>query len=48
VTAIEGENHLAPLQLASGLIAFRKAHTARLALSQEGEGPKPAFDLPDG
>jgi len=25
------ENHLALLQLASGLIAFKKAHTARLA-----------------
>jgi len=28
------ENHLALLQLASGLIAFKKAHAARLALSQ--------------
>jgi putative transposase len=27
------ENHLALLQLASGLIAFKKAHTARLALA---------------
>ena len=30
------ENHLALLQLASGLIAFKKAHTARLALAQPG------------
>ena len=30
------ENHLALLQLASGLIAFKKAHAARLALSQTG------------
>jgi putative transposase len=30
------ENHLALLQLASGLIAFKKAHTARLALAQTG------------
>jgi putative transposase len=29
-------NHLALLQLASGLIAFKKAHTARLALAQPG------------
>jgi putative transposase len=28
------ENHLALLQLASGLIAFKKAHAARLALAQ--------------
>ena len=30
------ENHLALLQLASGLIAFKKAHAARLALAQAG------------
>ena len=30
------ENHLALLQLASGLIAFKKAHTARLAHTQPG------------
>ncbi len=30
------ENHLALLQLASGLIAYKKAHTARLALAQPG------------
>ena len=30
------ENHLALLQLASGLIAFKKAHAARLALTQTG------------
>jgi putative transposase len=30
------ENHLALLQLASGLIAFKKAHAARLALTQPG------------
>ena len=30
------DNHLALLQLASGLIAFKKAHTARLALAQPG------------
>jgi len=30
------ENHLALLQLASGLIAFKKAHAARLALAQPG------------
>ena len=30
------ENHLALLQLASGLIAFKKAHTARLATAQPG------------
>jgi putative transposase len=30
------ENHLALLQLASGLIAFKKAHTARLAANQPG------------
>ena len=30
------ENHLALLQLASGLIAFKKANTARLALAQTG------------
>ncbi len=29
-------NHLALLQLASGLIAFKKAHTARLAHAQAG------------
>jgi len=29
-------NHLALLQLASGLIAFKKAHAARLALAQPG------------
>ena len=29
-------NHLALLQLAAGLIAFKKAHTARLALTQAG------------
>jgi len=30
------ENHLALLQLASGLIALKKAHTARLAAAQSG------------
>ena len=30
------ENHLALLQLASGLIAFKKAHAARLAIAQPG------------
>ena len=30
------ENHLALLQLASGLIALKKAHAARLALAQTG------------
>ena len=30
------ENHLALLQLASGLIAFKKAHAARLAVAQTG------------
>lgn len=30
------ENHLAFLQLACGLIAFKKANTARLALAQTG------------
>ena len=30
------ENHLALLQLACGLIAFKKAHAARLALAQAG------------
>ena len=30
------ENHLALLQLASGLIAFKKANTARLTLAQTG------------
>ena len=30
------ENHLALLQLASGLIAFKKAHAARGALTQPG------------
>jgi hypothetical protein len=30
------QNHLALLQLASGLIAFKKAHTARLATTQPG------------
>jgi putative transposase len=30
------ENHLALLQLASGLIAFKKAHVARHALTQSG------------
>jgi putative transposase len=30
------ENHLALLQLASGLIAFKKAHAARRALTQPG------------
>ena len=30
------ENHLALLQLASGLIAFKKAHAAQLALAQPG------------
>ena len=29
-------NHLALLHLASGLIAYKKAHAARLALSQPG------------
>ena len=30
------ENHLALLQLASGLIAFKKANAAQLALAQPG------------
>ena len=30
------ENHLALLQLASGLIAFKKAHLAELAAAQPG------------
>ena len=30
------ENHLALLQLASGLIAFKKAHAAQLAATQAG------------
>ncbi len=30
------ENHLALLHLASGLIAFKKAHTARIATTQPG------------
>ncbi len=30
------ENHLALLQLASGLIAFKKAHAARLATALQG------------
>jgi hypothetical protein len=30
------ENHLALLQLASGLIAFKRAHAARLSLAQTG------------
>ena len=30
------ENHLALLQLGSGLIAFKKAHAARLATTQPG------------
>ena len=30
------QNHLALLMLASGLIAFKKAHAARLALAQPG------------
>jgi putative transposase len=30
------QNHLALLQLACGLIAFKKAHAARLALAQTG------------
>ena len=30
------ENHLALLQLASGLIAFKKAHVAQLAAAQPG------------
>ena len=30
------QNHLALLQLASGLIAFKKAHAARLATIQPG------------
>jgi putative transposase len=30
------ENHLALLQLASGLIAFKKAHLATLAAAQAG------------
>ena len=32
----KAENHLALLQLASGLLAFRKAHAARLAAAQQG------------
>jgi len=30
------ENHLAMLQLASGLIAFKKAHTATITAAQPG------------
>ena len=30
------QNHLALLQLACGLIAFKRAHAARLALAQPG------------
>ncbi|HEX2706938.1 MAG TPA: IS5 family transposase [Solirubrobacterales bacterium] len=36
----EDENHLALLQLASGLVAFKKAHAARLAPALPGIGPK--------
>lgn len=32
----KAENHLALLELASGLIAFKKAHAARLAAVLEG------------
>jgi hypothetical protein len=32
----KNENHLALLQLASGLIAFKKAHLAELAATQAG------------
>ncbi len=32
----KGENHLALLQLASGLIAHKRAHAARLAAAQPG------------
>jgi hypothetical protein len=32
----KAENHLALLQLASGLIAFKKAHAARLAAALQG------------
>jgi putative transposase len=32
----KAENHLALLQLASGLIAFKKAHAARLAAGLKG------------
>jgi hypothetical protein len=32
----KAENHLALTQLACGLIAFKKAHASRLALSQTG------------
>jgi hypothetical protein len=32
----KAENHLALLQLASGLIAFKKAHAARLAAALKG------------
>src|SRR5205823_13767730 len=33
------ENHLALLQLACGLLAFKKAHAARLAHALPGIGP---------
>ena len=32
----KAENHLALLQLACGLIAFKKAHAARLAATLQG------------
>ena len=32
----KAENHLALLQLASGLLAFRKAHAAQLASALQG------------
>ena len=35
----KAENHLALLQLACGLIAFKKAHAARLAAALRGIGP---------
>ena len=38
----KAENHLALLQLACGLIAFKKAHAARLAMALQGIGPKKA------
>ena len=36
----EDENHLALPQLARGLVAFKKAHAARLAPALPGIGPK--------
>jgi hypothetical protein len=41
-------NHLALLQLASGLIAFKKAHTARLATAQPGSALSGATEVRSG